>query len=404
MGTTELVRNFAAHFGEAPAALVRAPGRVNLIGDHIDYLGFPVLPLALQRTIRIALRPRSDDLVRAANTDPRFPPVEFRAAPEIAPSPPGAWDNYLKAGARSALGAAGLAAGAGFDALVDSDLPAAAGLSSSSALVVAAALATLYAAGQTWDALELAECLARGERYVGTEGGGMDQAVCLCALAGHALRIDFAPLRVQPLAIPPDWRLLVLPSLRESRKSAELRAAYNERSRAARAALAAAAPGARPAELLGLLEREPRALDDVARGQPRLRHVLSEGRRVLAAARHLAAGDGAAFGRLMSESHASLRDDYRVSTPELDRLVELAGEAGAWGARLTGAGFGGCAIALCPADSLTGVRAHLVRGFYAVQGPAAEHAPFVALPSPAAAIELLPGAGPPQLAGSPAQP
>ena len=389
MEERDLVRSFRSGFGAQPAAIVRAPGRVNLIGDHIDYLGLPVLPMAVQRTIRIALRPRRDGLVRAANTDARFAPAEFPAAAEIPASAAGSWDNYLKAGVGSALAAAGRSAGVGFDALVDSDLPAAAGLSSSSALVVAAALAALYAAGEPWDRLALAETLARGERYVGTEGGGMDQAVCLCALAGHALRIDFAPLRVQPVAYPAGWRLLVAPSLRESRKSAGLRAAYNERSRAARGALAAAAPGLTAPQLVALLERDPAALAGVARGQPRLRHVLSECRRALAAVPLLAAGDAAGLGRLMTESHASLRDDYQVSTPELDRLVALALAAGALGARLTGAGFGGCAIALCTAESAPGVRAALAAGFYAGAGEGSAAAMFVASPSAGAAVEPL---------------
>jgi galactokinase len=362
---------------------------VNLIGDHIDYLGFPVLPLALRRSVRIALRPRPDPLVRVANTDNRFGPVEFPAAAELEAFPPGSWGNYLKAGVGSALAAAGRARGAGFDALVFSDLPPAAGLSSSSALVVAAALAALHAAGESWEPLVLAEALAAGERFVGTEGGGMDQAVCLCALAGHALRIDFATLRVEPIVVPADWRLLVAPSLAESRKSAELRGAYNDRSRATRAALAAAAPGVSAADLVALLGRDPAAFVGPARCQPRLRHALSECRRVLAATGKLKAGDGTGFGRLMTESHASLRDDYQVSTPELDEIVELALGAGALGARLTGAGFGGCAIALCTTESLPEVRERLAHQFYDSAGPTARTAMFLAEPAAGASVEAL---------------
>jgi len=389
MEIPDLVRSFARHYQREPTAIVRAPGRVNLIGDHIDYLGLPVLPLALQQSVWLALCPRQDGRIRAASTDPRFTPVEFDAARLISPSAAGSWDNYLKAGCSAALAAAGEHTGAGFDALVDGDLPPAAGLSSSSALVVAAALATLHAASLPWDALALAETLARGERYVGTEGGGMDQAVCLCARAGHALRIDFAPLRVRPLAIPPGWRLLVASSLRESRKSAELRAAYNDRSRAARQALAETLPGVGPREVIELLERDPQALEAVAAGRPRLRHVLTEGRRVLAAERLLVTGEIEGFGQLMTESHASLRDDYQVSTPELDRLVQLAVAGGAAGARLTGAGFGGCAIALCTAQSLASVRHRLDTGFYVAAAIPVSEAVFAADPAGGASIQEL---------------
>ncbi|NJD09659.1 MAG: galactokinase, partial [Gemmatimonadetes bacterium] len=158
---------------------------------------------------------------------------------------------------------------------------------------------------------------------------------------------------------------------------------------AARAMRAAAAPGATPAELIALLDADPTACADAARQQSRLRHALSECRRVLAATRLLEAGDGPGFGRLMTESHRSLSDDYQVSTPELDRLVELALEAGALGARLTGAGFGGCAIALCTTESVAAVRAHLANAFYRAHGPTAETALFVAAPGPGAGVEPL---------------
>ncbi len=380
-------RMFRAEYGSTPTMVVRAPGRINLMGDHIDYLGLPVLPMALQRSIRIALRPRTDDIIRVHNRDARFAPTEFPAIATLEPGMAGAWHNYLRAGVMTAL-ADGTSAH-GCDALVESDLPLAAGLSSSSALVVAAALMVLAANDRPWHPIELAEALAHGERFVGTEGGGMDQAISLCAQAGHAMRIDFAPLRVEPIPVPVSWRFVVASSLRESRKSDEVRATYNERARAARNALSALRPDMTGAGLLAALRADPEQFDAVARHNPRLRHVLSEATRVLQCSRLLQSADAAGFGRLLSESHESLRDDYEVSTPELDQLVAISRAAGALGARLTGAGFGGCVIALCTRETVAAVQGALAQEFYAPKSAPADEVMFVAEPSAGAQVTRL---------------
>ncbi|MFG0253175.1 MAG: galactokinase, partial [Phycisphaerales bacterium JB038] len=320
---------------------VRAPGRVNLIGEHIDYHGLPVLPMALDRAVRIEARPRDDGRVALRNRDPRFPPARFDLGPALAAAAPGAWQNYARAAAHVAHA---LGARRGVDAVISSDLPAAAGLSSSSALVVAVALALLAANELDVPALELATALARGERFVGTEGGGMDQAVCLAARAGHAMLIRFDPLSCRPVPVPDGWRVWVAHSGVDAEKSGAARDAYNRRRAEGRAALARLAPGVTFAEALA---REP-AEDWVARAERRLddvllrrfRHVVLEAGRVERAVSMLEARDLEGLGALMTRSHASLRDDYEVSHPRLDRLVDAALAAGAAGARLTGAGFG----------------------------------------------------------------
>ncbi len=380
-----------------PVHVVRAPGRVNLIGEHIDYCGLSVLPMALGRSVRITFHPRSDRETRLVNRDPRFAPSAFAVNETVPPAPAGDWSNYARA-AVSAV-AQRFPDLRGVDALVESDLPIAAGLSSSSALVVAMALAMLHANGVTVAPLELMELLARGERYVGTAGGGMDQAIILGAQAGCASRIDFHPLRLTPTAVPADWQFIVAWSLVPAEKSGSARQAYNERTRGSDearrlvatrlsqpkdityAALVAAAP---VEDLLELAEANLSGV--LAR---RFRHVVTEGTRVPQAEAAMAAGDLAAFGRLLDASHHSLRDDYEVSHPELDRLVELAREAGAAGARLTGAGFGGSIVALCRVERAPEVVAALRERFYAPRGAAADVGRHVFVAEPSAGAEVL---------------
>src|SRR6059058_5951173 len=170
----------------------RAPGRVNLIGEHTDYNGLPVLPIAIDRDVLVAARRRDDDRVELANADPAFAPRRYRVGPAIPSSPPGDWANYHKAAAQALaaeLARRNLARLPGGAFRIDGRVPAAAGLSSSSALLVACGLAHLALAGAELPRPELAELFARAERYVGTLGGGMDQATALLAQAGQALRI-----------------------------------------------------------------------------------------------------------------------------------------------------------------------------------------------------------------------
>jgi galactokinase len=368
-----LRRTFTEHFGAPPGGyLVQAPGRVNLMGDHVDYNGLAVLPMAVQRHVSILYRERDDNLVRVVSPAPQYPLRSFELGPAIEPFAEGDWGNYAKAAAQAL--AQRYAIELGCDAAVGSDLPIAAGLSSSSALVVATALALLHANDLEVERLELAELLADGERYVGTRGGGMDQAICLAARRHSASRIEFHPLRLTAHPIPPEWKFIVAFSLVRAEKSGQARDTYNARTRECREALTLALrtlrrPGASDSYAALLAGRPYEELVAIGATLPdpldrRFRHVVTEGTRVHQAERALAAYDIRGFGHLMTESHTSLRDDFEVSRPELDQLVQIARHAGAAGARLTGAGLGGCIVALCDERRAEKVRRALAQRYY----------------------------------------
>lgn len=374
---------------------VHAPGRINLIGEHIDYHGLSVLPMAVDRGVRLRFVPNDEARIRLRSTLTGCADLDLPLEADPIPGPAGDWGNYVRAAMRVAVQCYG--ADRGIDGVIESDLPPAAGLSSSSALVVALTLALLEAAGRSpheLDALELAQQLASGERFVGTEGGGMDQAASLLGQRGHALRIDFGPLRVQPIAWPEDWRVVVAHSGVHAEKSGAARDAYNRRRKAgveAARRIARALGYDADTEAAGwphlLAAHSTETLEDVAlslwgrgaeRGpgdgaaSPRLpwiRHVAREAGRVGAAIDALKRRSSMEFGRLLNESHASLRDDYQVSHPMLDRLVVAANDAGAWGARLTGAGFGGCMIAVCCAEAVEAVTRALRQTLAAARHP-----------------------------------
>lgn len=345
---------FVERYGPSPTHFVRAPGRVNLIGEHTDYNGLPVFPVALQREVALLLAPRGDTRIRVANADPAFGDRALPVTPKARPRPPGDWANYLIAPARHLAEAHGELCG--FDAVMDSDVPVAAGLSSSAAIVVAVGLALDAVNHLGTSPLDLAVAMAKAERFVGTEAGGMDQAISLGAKGGHAARIDFDPLRWRHVPIPGGWRFVVAHTLVRAEKSAGAREAYNLRTRECRTALEGVCLALDERPGLGyqaLLERHPvpalvetaaNSLDEVH--FRRFRHVVTEASRVQQAEDALEKGNLVAFGALMEASHLSLRNDYEVSSAALDRLVAVAREAGAHGARLTGAGFGGCIVAL----------------------------------------------------------
>jgi len=338
---------------------VSAPGRVNLIGEHIDYHGLAVLPIALGRRVEVAYRPRTDRRIRAVSGP--YGRREFEWSADLAPVSAGDWENYLRAAARAVAGKWGVLQG--LDATVFSDLPAAAGLASSTALLVAFALALLEANGCRASFRELMEVLPEGEQFVGTRGGGMDHAASLASKAGCATLVEFAPLAVRHIPVPADWSFLVADSLQTAEKSGAAREDYNLRRQAGDMALARLGLGS----YRDALSLAPAAAARLSAGPQRdsFLHTTSEARRVLAAVGAMERGDCAGFGKLMVESHASLRDRLRVSCPALDRLVEAAMASGASGARLTGAGFGGCAVALCRKGDVAEVRRGIVERYYA---------------------------------------
>ena len=213
--------------------MVSAPGRVNLIGEHIDYHGLPVLPIALRRSIRVRFDARADRQIRA--TSAAYGSREFTWTPGLTPVARGDWENYLRAAAQAIAGKWGVLNG--IDATIDSDLPAAAGLSSSSALIVAVTLALLRANHREATFDELMEILPDGEQFVGTRGGGMDHAASLASREGCASLIEFVPLAVHHIPIPPDWAFLVANSLHTAEKSGAVRERYNAVRTAGNAAL-----------------------------------------------------------------------------------------------------------------------------------------------------------------------
>jgi galactokinase len=285
---------------------VWAPGRVNLIGEHTDYSGGLALPAAIQLGVTVDVRARSD---RLDLTSRAFGPAE----------PSSGWGRYAYAVAAE-LAELGLPP-VGIVAEIDSTLPVGAGLSSSAALEVGVALALCAAAEFELPPLDLALACQRAElRAVGVPCGILDQAACVLGREGAAILLDCGTLEHRAVAVPDDAALVVI----DSGVPRELaRSGYAQR----RAELEAGDPRRR-------------------------RHIASENERVLAFAAALDGGDLAAAGRLLLESHASLRDDYEVSTPELDRIVEDAVAKGAYGARLVGGGFGGSVLALADASDV----------------------------------------------------
>ena len=336
-----------------------APGRVNLIGEHIDYHGLPVLPMALRRRVQVTYRPRPDRRIAAESTP--YGRREFAWVGNLTPVAPGDWENYLRAAAQAVAGKWGVMRGV--EAAVTSDLPAAAGLSSSSALLVAFTLALLEANGRAASFEQLMEILPAGEQFVGTRGGAMDHAAALASKAGHATLVNFVPLGVRHIPLPRDWQFLVAHSLQTAEKSGAARAEYNLRRAAGDSALARLGLASYYSDPLRVADLT--AADFPGPERDSFLHTTSEARRVQAAAEAMVRGDIEAFGRLLLESHASLRDRLRVSCAALDRLVNAAIDSGAVGARLTGAGFGGCAVVLCHAGDRVKVRRGMIERFYA---------------------------------------
>jgi len=345
------------------AGEVQAPGRVNLIGEHIDYHGLPVLPIAIDRRIRIRFRARPDGNI-CASSGALFGRREFAWTNDLRPVAAGDWENYLRAAASAVASRWG--AEHGVDARIVSDLPPAAGLSSSSALIVAFTLCLLAANGIEAAFEELMAILPEGEHFVGTRGGGMDHAAVLASRAGCASLVEFVPLAVRHIAVPPDWAFLVAHSLETAEKSGSARAAYNARRQAGCAAVARlSVPGYR--EVIAAPHRREEFLACLASAEERdaFLHTTSEAARVAEAVAAMEAGDAPTFGCLLTESQNSLRDRLRVSSQALDRLVDAALASGALGARLTGAGFGGAIVALTRKADLPRLRSGLMARYYA---------------------------------------
>lgn len=392
------LQRFRQLAGPGSAAFVRAPGRVNLIGEHTDYNHGFVLPMALDKDTLLTLRRRTDRTVRLWNSEgERFTPRHFELAEQIPPAPLGDWGNYVRAAAQALFVHSGGAI-RGMDILVSGappwGTPRAAGLSSSSALLVATALAFAGLNGVNIDKVAFARLCSEAEWYVGTRGGIMDHFASVLGQRGHALLLDCRPRTdpakaqphypIEPVRMPDGYSVIICNSGVQRQKT---RSQYNVRVAECRLAVAilkrthpaithlrdvsAEALGVTHQQALALVETLPESLSmaDVQRdaalaatlsqlntafasGQvflprARARHVVSENERVLRGVTALRAGDAATFGALMNKAHASMSGDYDASCPEVDTLATIAREApGVLGARVTGAGWGGCVVAL----------------------------------------------------------
>jgi N-acetylgalactosamine kinase len=413
----------------------RAPGRVNLIGEHTDYSGLPVMPVAIDRSTIVVAAAITTAEIELANADPGWSSRRFAIERRIPPYETGDWANYVKAAIQGVIDhfarrgrfstpATLIDNLQGASMVVDGRVPPAAGLSSSAALTVSTAMAFMAVNELELDPIETATMVARSEWYVGTRAGGMDQAASILGRRDHALFIEFDPIRVRAVKMPANAALVVADSRELADKSGMVRAEYNRRvvecALAARILgcalkldgvtilgdvvraspgwnaaglvekLAAAAParlGADLKEAASILGVSQVALEAELLGQgstrialdsnrpleilKRARHVLSETERVIRAADVLEAGRLDEMGKLMDASHQSLADDFECSTGRLDAIVECARRGGAFGARLTGAGFGGSIVALCDVASADAVIESIDRGYYAKLDPGA---------------------------------
>lgn len=354
----------AARFGPGSCGTLSVPGRVNLIGEHIDYHLLPVLPIAIDRRVQIAYRRRDDRHIRAASSE--YGDREFEWTSRLLPSAAGDWENYIKAAAMGVQQRWELAYG--IDVAVVSDLPPAAGLSSSSALLSGITLALLRANGVDASFEDLMEVLPEGEYFVGTRGGGMDHAAVLACRPGCALLIGFDPVSARPVRIPAELSFLVAHSLTTAEKSGGVRAEYNARRAAGSSGLRQLGFGSFNEALARHSVGDLKAMAASRLRDPEqrcFRHVVTESGRVARAVEALERGDGETLGSILNASHVSLRDDLRISNNDLDELVLSATASGALGARLTGAGFGGCAVILCWATEQEQVRAGVIERYYA---------------------------------------
>ena len=419
----DLFRNI---FNREPELAARAPGRINLIGEHIDYNNCPVLPAAVNREITALAAFREDKKIIISSTQPGSKNREFFLEKEIPPFPIGDWGNYPKAAflcmmdytQRAGLSVKELP---GLEILYHSTIPGAAGLSSSSALVVITALLFLTAYNVPEpEKLDLAALLAEGEKYVGTQGGGMDQAAILFGKTNHAVKIRFNPLTISYVPFPEEYDVIVADSLVKAPKTREALDKYNLRSMECRIAatmlnrrLSEEHDCKNPVIFLGDLTEEktgipkdilnkdiwrffhtaPYTLNEISiffgetpeatarrfckrkdgsilpepeegfKLMQRFSHVMSEWNRVEDSAKALSQKDMTFFGELMNQSHTSCRDLYEISCRELDELTKISTEAGALGSRLTGAGFGGCTVSVVPREK-TGKILHQIEKKY----------------------------------------
>jgi galactokinase len=345
----DLAAEFTRRFGPTPQVF-RAPGRVNLIGEHTDYNDGFVLPAALELATYVAMAPRGDRRLRVHSQ--AFDSTAMIDLDEPTPTARKDWSDYVS-GVALVLEQAGHRL-TGADMLVGGDLPLGAGLSSSAALEIAAGYALLHGAGIPIDLVALSRwCRSAENDFVGMRCGIMDQLVSCCGVSGHLVLIDCRSLAMRPLRLDPSVSLVVCNTMvHHELASGE----YNIRRRECEEGVALLSRSL--GEVAALRDVTPEDLERHADLLPepilrRARHVVSENARVLEAVAALESGDLARCGQLMSRSHESLRNDYEVSCAELDLMVALASSVpGVLGSRMTGGGFGGCTVSLVEAEAV----------------------------------------------------
>ena len=363
--TVSLTERFHEMFGSEPL-IVRAPGRVNLIGEHTDYNDGFVMPAAIGYYTWVAAAKRNDRIVEAYSE--RFKEKITLSLDKLSGPPQRHWSDFIR-GTAAILQAEGHIL-SGINLLIEGEVPLGAGLSSSASLEMATALAMTSISGVKVDRLELVKlCQKTEHQYIGTLCGIMDQFVSAFGKAVHALMLDCRSLEYKTLPIPSNVSLVVCNSMvKHELASGE----YNRRR----------ADCAQGVKLVRRHLPDVQALRDVEiedletwkeEMEPtvyrRCRHVVTENRRVVAAAQAFQSGEADCFGHLMYRSHASLRDDYEVSCKELDLLVDLAAASpGVYGARLTGGGFGGCTVNLTRADAAVQFKSHIERTYHDATG------------------------------------
>ncbi|MBN2093738.1 galactokinase [candidate division KSB1 bacterium] len=408
----ELIQSHKSHTGDVPMAILRAPGRIEVLGGHTDYNGCPVIAMAIDRDILGAVSPRTDSKICVQNVKPQFLAREFAIAKQIPPYPTGDWGNYIKAAIEGIIAdliekSQTIENLTGFNLTISGNIPDGAGLSSSSALVVLSAIVFQYINSLQYDKLALAQLLAKAEKYVGTQGGGMDQTISLVGEFNKALKIDFNPYSTQLIHLPDKFNILVAHSLVHAPKTQSAMDKYNRRAIECRLALAVIKKvleqklkrslsikligdltpektGIPTDQLFNLasgsltekiyyykslsqileipipevqkrycLRRDLTVFPEPADGfqlYNRFYHIFTEWHRVINARAVLERGNLIEFGKIMNQSHQSARDYYELSTPEVNFLADLSLKYGALGCRLTGAGFGGCIISLVAPD------------------------------------------------------
>lgn len=360
-----LLDGFDAAFGGSPDLVVRAPGRVNLIGEHTDYNDGFALPVAIGVETRVALRRRDDRQIRVVALDFGGERDTFWIEPALRKAPEGGWRDYVR-GTIDVLGARGFGL-TGADITVTGDIPRGTGLSSSASIEVAIAHAMLAAAGHhDVGATEIALMAQAAENdFVGMRCGNLDQIASAATSAGAALLIDCRSLVLQTVPMPADTAVMIV-------QSGVVRGLvdghYNRRrEQCEEAARVLGVAALRDADLAMLEAARGRMTEETFR---RARHIVTENSRVLDATRALGEDDLVAMGRLMAESHASMRDDFGITVEPTDRLVALLADAigPQGGARQTGGGFGGAVVALMRGNAVDRVRDVVLQGYRTPDG------------------------------------